>query len=837
MRDPSSGPKDSVTEVAEESFIRERPIDIERGTVLAGRYQVEDVLGKGGSGIVLRVFDRVAQTVVALKVLKSELAYDAKWERRFSRELRVGRPIQHPNVCRIFDIGEADGHRFLTMELARGGSLRDELKRTRAIDRPLDERLADAKAVTGGLAALHSAGVVHRDFKPDNLLRMDDGRLVLSDFGLATEAANAPGATVMVGTPHYMSPEVLTGEPATNRSDVWALGVVLHEIFFGQRPERRSVSFDGSGKGPLRPSSSIERALLRLCEQCLADGPLDRPADARVVTQLLDSVRPSEATVGRRRSRRRRLAVLGAVACLTSVVALSSVIRWRRTSSRTGDEHNSSMIRLNPSPPFSDLGRTATTLAELPGRVHCFELTEPQTARIVWGEPRKADDIDLATGRRRASSLSAASYLTGCPHASPSGKTLLFSAQTPAGASGIYLSEPPNGQGKTLLTSGSDPVWLGTDDEFVYDVDTSHAAVFSRPTMTMALLSDPEFGSHHVLVDAAAARSGDAIATLLGNDRTEFAVAVYGGQHFDTLHTFSVTVGTRIRFASDGELLLTSYRLPGIAAGIVRVDWRQQKVLSAGYFPGFDIVGADLVGNDEILVIRQQSSDAWLDDGTRREQLTSDGQNSSAAMSEFGDLLLSKRDIEGNYAIWRTKRGGTTIKVTFGTRDIAPRFGPDGESWVYADYTTRSISTCTPQNECRVVRHDDMLPGSPTTSPDGRSIAYVTQIGAPKLTVVVARDGAVAIQPWDAYYQCPPLWSSATTLWDLEMSQGQYSWFERNTTTGRRTGLRLEAPRDAISSQMNCWPASLTGKFAARPRAHIESKEVSRIVRVGSPLK
>ncbi len=137
MSDSTSDDKDSVTEVAEESFVRERPPDIERGTVLAGRYQIEDIIGKGGSGIVLRVFDRTAQNVVALKVLKSELARDAKWEKRFSRELRLGRPIQHPNVCRIFDIGEADGHRFLTMEIARGGSLRDELKSRGAPERPL----------------------------------------------------------------------------------------------------------------------------------------------------------------------------------------------------------------------------------------------------------------------------------------------------------------------------------------------------------------------------------------------------------------------------------------------------------------------------------------------------------------------------------------------------------------------------------------------------------------------------------------------------------------------------------------------------------------------------
>ena len=298
MSGSGPGSKDSITEVAEEeSFVRERPPDIERGMVLAGRYQVEDIIGKGGSGIVLRVFDRTAQNVVALKVLKGELARDAKWEKRFSRELRLGRPIQHPNVCRIFDIGEADGHRFLTMELARGGSLRDELKGSRALERPIADRLSDAHAAIDGLAAIHGAGVVHRDFKPDNLLRMEDGRLVISDFGLATDAANAPGVTVLIGTPHYMAPEVLAGEPATSRSDVWALGVVLHEIFFGRRPERRPVSFDGTGKGPLRPTTSVERTVLSLCERCLADSPLDRPTDASVVAQQLTAALTTRGAV------------------------------------------------------------------------------------------------------------------------------------------------------------------------------------------------------------------------------------------------------------------------------------------------------------------------------------------------------------------------------------------------------------------------------------------------------------------------------------------------------------------------------------------------------------
>ncbi len=438
MSDSESGQKDSVTEVAEESFVRERPPEIERGTVLAGRYQIEDVIGKGGSGIVLRVFDRTAQNVVALKVLKAELARDRKWERRFSRELRLGRPIQHRNVCRIFDIVEADGHRFLTMELARGGSLRDELRRNRSVERPIADRLADAQAAIEGLAAIHAAGVVHRDFKPDNLLRMEDGRLVISDFGLATDAANAPGVTVLIGTPHYMAPEVLAGEPATSRSDVWALGVVLHEIFFNRRPERRSVSFDGSGKGPLRPSSSVERAMILLCERCLADIPLDRPSDAGVVAEQFDLALTGR---GGRPGRRHRGLTIGAG--LAALVALAGIFVAKNHGRRATTESAQNapvLARLQPTGEAADLSRRTKIVADIPGRTHCFSMLSPKTARLIWGLPRRAEDVDLYSGRRHPSDLDPRSYRDGCPEQSPSGRGLLFTARNQAGTAEIRLS-------------------------------------------------------------------------------------------------------------------------------------------------------------------------------------------------------------------------------------------------------------------------------------------------------------------------------------------------------------------------------------------------------------
>src|SRR5262245_44230842 len=148
----------SVTAVADEPpVVRERAPEVQPGDLLAGRYQIEAAIGKGGSGVVLRAFDRVSATVVAVKVLKPGLTHDPRWEKRFQRELRLGRPIRHPNVCRIFDIGDADGYRFLTMEFATGGTLRELVKKNQPLQ-PLPERLAAAAGAAPALSPPQPTG-------------------------------------------------------------------------------------------------------------------------------------------------------------------------------------------------------------------------------------------------------------------------------------------------------------------------------------------------------------------------------------------------------------------------------------------------------------------------------------------------------------------------------------------------------------------------------------------------------------------------------------------------------------------------------------------------------
>jgi tetratricopeptide (TPR) repeat protein len=271
----------------------ESPLTLEPGALLDSRYQVEAVIGEGGSGTVFRAWDRVLGEPVAVKILHPARAAEKSWIKRLAREVKVARAIRHPNVCRVFELGHAEGHWFVTMELAAGGNLRAFLREElppgrdrRSMLRPLADRLVDARALCAGLAAIHAVGIVHRDVTPQNVLRMNDGRLVISDFGLAIE--NDDNTTVHGGTPAYMPPEAVMGGRSDLRSDVWQLGAILHELLFGCRPEWTRTAGVVAMVWPLSAAASpVEEELARLCADCLAQDPAQRPSTAIVVVGRL----------------------------------------------------------------------------------------------------------------------------------------------------------------------------------------------------------------------------------------------------------------------------------------------------------------------------------------------------------------------------------------------------------------------------------------------------------------------------------------------------------------------------------------------------------------------
>jgi Tol biopolymer transport system component len=781
------GEDTSVTEIGGEVLVQASALQIERGEVLAGRYQIEAVLGRGGSGIVLRAFDRVARVAVAVKILKPELATDPRWIERFSRELRLGRQIQHPHVCRVFDIGQADGHWFITMELATGGTLRKQLGPD-AAPRALEERLADVRAVVEGLAAIHEAGIVHRDVKPDNFLRMDDGRLVLSDFGLATNPADAPAVSIMVGTPHYMAPEVVMGEVATPRSDVWAAGVVVHEILCGDRPPR---SFPGRRTHtPVSPVSSKARSpVLEACAAALAEDPDARPTSAVELRALVERAISSPSRFDARTRRRGRATLVwGGVAVATlGLSALFASRMWQRAQASSSGVAAIGEIKSVGTPRDWSVG--AKTVATFGERVHCFDvLPSGEKARAIWGSPRRAEDIDLATGARSPSSIAAETYQAGCPALSPNGTSLLY-ARISTSSSPEIVRAGADGANAIAITSGSEPHWLPNGDEFVFQVDDAHAALFSIPTMKYSLVANTAVDHWRRLHLMTTSEKGDALAIVYQANELEQLLEIHSLPDLALVATWRLPSTVRGLTYFGGRLTLSNAAGP-VLEQLDLLTGQSERVarLSNGTIQSV----SQLPNGHRLLLSRSIRDDVWMfAPGEAPRSLTSDGMSFAPTWSSRGGVLFERELPDGKYAIFAIDEQGRTEQVTNGPFDGDPSFADGSNRWVYADYHRKAIVTCVKRTCSDLLRGDDLL-DSPVMAPDEKHVAFVSLAGIPHVRVVDAT-GRLTRDLGPTATECAPVWTSASSLWAFSGAGALREWREFDVTSGTRTGRTKSA--------------------------------------------
>ncbi len=270
--------------------------------MVAGRYRVVGLLGKGGMGEVYRADDLKLGQPVALKFLPSGLADDEDRLNRFLNEVKIARQVSHPNVCRVYDVGEAEGHHYLSMEYVDGEDLATLLKRIGRL--PEDKAVQIARQLCAGLAAAHELNILHRDLKPANVMIDGRGRAKLTDFGLAGLAQSFQGAEVRAGTPSYMSPEQISGKEVSIRSDIYSLALVLYELFTGKR------AFDGGTMAeltqkqletmPTSPSSlltTMDPVVERVLLHCLEKDPAHRPENALAVAGALPGGDPLAAAL------------------------------------------------------------------------------------------------------------------------------------------------------------------------------------------------------------------------------------------------------------------------------------------------------------------------------------------------------------------------------------------------------------------------------------------------------------------------------------------------------------------------------------------------------------
>src|SRR5216110_2917366 len=282
---PSSAPRDAL-----------RP-----GTVFANRYEVKEVLGMGGMGVVYRAFDRELQEPVAIKTLRPEaLAGDGVALERFKQEIRLARKIAHRNVVRTYDLGEVNGLYYLTMEYVEGTSLK-QLVATRG-PLPVPVTLTIGKQLCRALEVAHEQGIIHRDIKPQNLVVEPSGVLKVMDFGIARLASRTtdPGLTkegMSIGTPDYMSPEQLSGKELDARSDLYSAGVVLFECLTRRLPFDAETTFaliakhlEGAPPDPRTLNQDVPEALAHVILRAMAKEPVDRYQTAAEMHDALAAI-------------------------------------------------------------------------------------------------------------------------------------------------------------------------------------------------------------------------------------------------------------------------------------------------------------------------------------------------------------------------------------------------------------------------------------------------------------------------------------------------------------------------------------------------------------------
>jgi serine/threonine protein kinase len=308
--------------------------------VLAARYRIEQPLGQGGMASVYLAHDDELDRPVALKILADNLVGDATFRNRFEREARLAARLSHPNVVRVFDVGESEGRPFIVMEYVEGDTLADELVRHGAL--PPARAVELALQICSGLEAAHASGLVHRDVKPRNLLLRPDGVLKIADFGIAraAESTRLTEIGTILGTAAYLAPEQAQGQEATPAADLYSVGAVLYELLTGRVPYAATSLVELLAEqqaGPPAPiggvSASLELAVIR----CLETDPAKRPPSAGALAAELAAQAPTVRLergapgppalhVG---SQRRRWGVV--VLFALALVALYFVVRSRNT--------------------------------------------------------------------------------------------------------------------------------------------------------------------------------------------------------------------------------------------------------------------------------------------------------------------------------------------------------------------------------------------------------------------------------------------------------------------------------------------------------------------------
>jgi eukaryotic-like serine/threonine-protein kinase len=385
------------------------------GEILSGRFKILAFVGRGGMGEVYRAADLELGGDVALKILRPDLLSDPQFLGRFRREVQLARQVTHPNVCRIFDVGrhQQDDREvaFLTMEFLEGETLSQRMKNSgRMLPDPV---MPLARQIAEGLSALHQRNIVHRDFKPGNIMIVPPSgsvgeRAVITDFGLARstepassgEAMSLSRSSQILGTPEYMAPEQLLGKPVTPAADIFAFGIVLYELVTGKKPfpsgrtvESAIERLQHEPDPPRQHVPELDHSWNDTILRCLSKSPEERPAtpDA-VIAGLTGNLPASPATLARRRRRTSRIGVTAALVLvlLAGLLAIYRLPYWSRWSPFGGSRQHVAVLAFNVPDGNAEVRMFADGLVEnITSRLSQYEGTNTRLMVVPASEVRR----------------------------------------------------------------------------------------------------------------------------------------------------------------------------------------------------------------------------------------------------------------------------------------------------------------------------------------------------------------------------------------------------------------------------------------------------------------
>jgi hypothetical protein len=814
------------------------PAALRSGQVLVDRYVVAEPIGRGGGCLVYRAFDKGLNEWIAIKVLDPERWPGAAITEPLFRELRHAREILHPHVCRLYDVVRAEraGSQFLTMALAPGGSLRDTL--ARSPDRPFAERLSDMEGVLSGLAALHAAGIIHRDVKPENVLRMGDGRVVLSDFGLAVAPDRATHVTGGVGTPVYMAPELRLGAPADARADVWSLGLLMHEILFGVRAQDAI---------PLRIASTprerrLQQRLKALCRWCLETDPDRRPVDAGAVLRAFRRVTEGGWLGIGPPGRRPWPIALALTAAAAGVTALAFRSEPHKTPPTSITE-----VRLERQ--ARSLADRTRLLAQVDGRVHCLSRLPDGSLGMIWGEPRRAEKLDPRSGAREPWAVPPRSYElpptdlpdpvdNKCPQMGPDGKRLLYWGVGAGNQRAVFLQEDVDAS-PTLLTAGSMPVWhpkgellaLRVDDHHpgLFDLQSGHLTVLPKPRDDMLVLSQLAFdtGGRHLLVRSVDGAVGYAVSRY-DLERLPRVEGVLVRRALDAPeHIVRLTIGASL---PSGDVVHAM--MPGGAYGIAAINWDAPHVRWVGELQPLDITSSLATAETGlVLLARRWTSDLEvLRNGEVVRTVVADHPVGASGANARGDVV-AQVDRGGRIMVLLYRAGERQPRVLgSGPVDGGPSFSPDGRSVLFARSDTSLgldyVMLCSLDGACRQVGSVPNSSDYLRLSPSGDQVAYIGWTPYPHVRMLDLRNGASRVLV--VGLPCAPRWLGPN-LWIAKGSSEEFSWVELEPATGRATGRK-------VPGRTGCGAAGSGPDGVLEQRLRVFHRENSRLLALEGEL-